>query len=81
MPRRRREATGRYVYHALNRAVGRSMVFETPTLYYSAPMWDLIKSFLSVIVVVSFCACVVVAFLLGTAVVYMLSALRLGAVA
>jgi putative transposase len=29
MPRRPRVATGGYVYHALNRAVGRSTVFET----------------------------------------------------
>lgn len=29
MPGRPRVATGGYVYHALNRAVGRAMVFET----------------------------------------------------
>jgi putative transposase len=28
MPRRPRIATGGYVYHALNRAVGRSTIFE-----------------------------------------------------
>ena len=28
MPRRPRTATGGYVYHALNRAVGRSTIFE-----------------------------------------------------
>ncbi len=29
MPRRRRNATGGYVYHVLNRAVGRGTIFET----------------------------------------------------
>jgi|GEM_PF-4882264 hypothetical protein len=29
MPRRPRDATGGYVYHVLNRAVGRAKLFET----------------------------------------------------
>jgi len=33
MPRRRRIATGGYVYHALNRAVGRATLFETVADY------------------------------------------------
>ena len=33
MPRRHRTATGGYVYHVLNRAVGRATIFETDKDY------------------------------------------------
>ena len=33
MPRRKRNATGGFVYHVLNRAVGRATIFETAKDY------------------------------------------------
>lgn len=43
-------------------------------------MWDLIKSLFPFILLLSFCACVAIGFLVGTGIVYVLAAIGLGAI-